>query len=84
MEASEKSSIKVTAVFGFDSLKKPEEEVKRAEEKQKLLDAKRINQKRIKMIAKPKGGKPPEADKEMNKRGGAINRAEFVTALKDA
>jgi hypothetical protein len=36
------------------------------------------------MIAKPKGGKPPEADKEMNKRGGAINRAEFVTALKEA
>lgn len=37
------------------------------------------------MIARPKGGKPAgEADKEMNKRGGAINRAEFLTALKEA
>jgi hypothetical protein len=33
LETSEKSSIKVTAVFGFDSMKKPEEEVKKNEEK---------------------------------------------------
>ena len=65
-------------------MKKPEEEVKKNEEKQKVLDAKRINQKRIKMIARPKGGKPADGDKEMNKRGGAINRAEFLTALKEA
>jgi hypothetical protein len=36
------------------------------------------------MIARPKKLKPADADKEMNKRGGAINRAEFLTALKEA
>jgi hypothetical protein len=36
------------------------------------------------MIARPKAIKQTDADKEMNKRGGAINRAEFITALKEA
>ena len=37
------------------------------------------------MIARPKNVKlPGEQDKEMNKKGGAINRAEFITALKEA
>jgi hypothetical protein len=50
-----------------------------------LLDAKRVNKKRIKMIARPKGVKAAgKEDKEMSKKGGAINRAEFITALKEA
>lgn len=85
-EASDPSpQFKISVLFGFDALKKPEEVLKAEEEARVKADALRINKRRIKDSKKPKGKVEAGPDKlQQSKTGGAIWRAEFLTALKEA
>jgi hypothetical protein len=84
-ETSERASLKISILFGFDALKKPEDVEKAEEEAKALADLSRIHKRRKKETKKKNLPPNTEPDKlQDTKTGGAIWRAEFLTALKEA
>lgn len=83
-ETTEMCNIKITILFGFDALKKPEDVLKAEEEAKALADEGRIHKRRVKetKVKKPISTGPDKMQE--TKTGGAIWRAEFLTALKEA
>lgn len=82
IETTEVSNVKVSVLFGFDALKKPEEVQKAEEEAKNLADQSRIHKRRVKDIKKLANTGPDKMQE--TKTGGIIWRAEFLTALKEA
>ncbi|TNV85798.1 hypothetical protein FGO68_gene9239 [Halteria grandinella] len=84
-EATEVCNIKITILFGFDALRKPEDVIKAEEEAKALADEGRIHKRRVKDTKKAKKPVATGPDKmQETKTGGAIWRAEFLTALREA
>lgn len=83
-ETTENSNIKITILFGFDALKKPEDVLKAEEEAKALADEGRIHKRRVKDQIKKKPANTGPDKMQETKTGGAIWRAEFLTALREA
>jgi hypothetical protein len=83
-ETTDVSKLRISVLFGFDALKRPDEVKKAEEEAKKRADENRIKKRRIVDKKKPQTNERGPDKMLQTKRGGAIWRAEFLTAMKEA